>query len=91
MNEPNNLERNILRNTPVAPVVLAILDGWGICDSTEHNAIRSASTPVIDALWHAYPHALIEASGSHVGLPDGQMGNSEVAHLTIGAGRIIRQ
>ena len=72
-------------------MVLAILDGWGICDSTEHNAIRSASTPVIDALWHAYPHALIEASGSHVGLPDGQMGNSEVGHLTIGAGRIIRQ
>jgi 2,3-bisphosphoglycerate-independent phosphoglycerate mutase len=91
VNVPNNLEENLLRNVPVAPVVLAILDGWGICDSTEHNAIRSASTPVIDALWHAYPHALIEASGSHVGLPDGQMGNSEVGHLTIGAGRIIRQ
>ena len=91
MNVPNNLEGNLPRNASVAPVVLAILDGWGICDSTEHNAIRSASTPVIDALWHAYPHALIEASGSHVGLPDGQMGNSEVGHLTIGAGRIIRQ
>ena len=91
MNVPNNLEGNHLRNDSVAPVVLAILDGWGVCDSTEHNAIRSASTPVIDALWHAYPHSLIEASGSHVGLPDGQMGNSEVGHLTIGAGRIIRQ
>ena len=91
MNIPNNLDKNLLRNAPVAPVVLAILDGWGFCDSTEHNAIRSASTPVIDALWHAYPHTLIEASGSHVGLPDGQMGNSEVGHLTIGAGRIIRQ
>ena len=91
MNVPNNLEGNLPRNASIAPVVLAILDGWGICDSTEHNAIRSASTPVIDALWHAYPHALIEASGSHVGLPDGQMGNSEVGHLTIGAGRIIRQ
>jgi 2,3-bisphosphoglycerate-independent phosphoglycerate mutase len=91
VNVPNNIEGNILRNAPVAPVVLAILDGWGISDSIEHNAIRSASTPVIDALWHAYPHALIEASGSHVGLPDGQMGNSEVGHLTIGAGRIIRQ
>ena len=45
----------------------------------------------MDALWHAYPHTLIEASGSHVGLPDQQMGNSEVGHLTIGAGRIIRQ
>ncbi len=91
MNVPNNIEGNCLRSDSVAPVVLAILDGWGICDSTQHNAIRTASTPIIDALWHAYPHALIEASGSHVGLPDGQMGNSEVGHLTIGAGRIIRQ
>ncbi|GCE64158.1 2,3-bisphosphoglycerate-independent phosphoglycerate mutase [cyanobiont of Ornithocercus magnificus] len=76
---------------PVAPVVLAILDGWGHRDSDDHNAIRSASTPVMDSLWQAYPHTLIEASGSHVGLPEGQMGNSEVGHLTIGAGRIIRQ
>ena len=91
MNVPNNIEGNLLRKDSVAPVVLAILDGWGICDSTQHNAIHKASTPIIDALWHAYPHSLIEASGSHVGLPDGQMGNSEVGHLTIGAGRIIRQ
>ena len=75
----------------VAPVVLAILDGWGYRQQTEHNAIRAASTPVMDALWHAYPHSLIEASGGAVGLPDGQMGNSEVGHLTIGCGRIIRQ
>ena len=91
MNVPNNIEGNFLRRGSTAPVVLAILDGWGICDSSEHNAIRTASTPVIDALWHAYPHSLIQASGAHVGLPDGQMGNSEVGHLTIGAGRIIRQ
>ncbi|EAU74716.1 phosphoglyceromutase [Synechococcus sp. RS9916] len=72
-------------------MVLAILDGWGHRDSETHNAIRHASTPVMDALWHAYPHSLIQASGAHVGLPDAQMGNSEVGHLTIGAGRIIRQ
>jgi len=75
----------------VAPVVLAILDGWGHSNNAIHNAIREASTPNIDALWHAYPHTLIEASGAAVGLPDEQMGNSEVGHLTIGSGRIIRQ
>ena len=79
------------RSGSVAPVVLAILDGWGHRESAEHNAIRQGETPVMEALWHAYPHTLIEASGSHVGLPDEQMGNSEVGHLTIGAGRIIRQ
>jgi 2,3-bisphosphoglycerate-independent phosphoglycerate mutase len=72
-------------------VVLAILDGWGHRPEAAHNAILQASTPVIDALWTAYPHTLIEASGAHVGLPRGQMGNSEVGHLTIGSGRIIRQ
>lgn len=75
----------------MAPVVLAILDGWGYRHDADHNAIRAADTPVMDALWHAYPHTLIQASGADVGLPDDQMGNSEVGHLTIGAGRIIRQ
>jgi len=75
----------------IAPVVLCILDGWGYRHDDVHNAIRAAQTPVMDALWHAYPHTLIEASGADVGLPDDQMGNSEVGHLTIGAGRIIRQ
>lgn len=84
-------DKSKTRNQSVAPVVLAILDGWGYRDQDSHNAIRTASTPVMDALWHAYPHSLIEASGAHVGLPDDQMGNSEVGHLTIGAGRIIRQ
>ena len=79
------------RNRGIAPVVLTILDGWGHRNDAEHNAIRQGDTPVMEALWHAYPHTLIEASGSHVGLPDQQMGNSEVGHLTIGAGRIIRQ
>jgi hypothetical protein len=72
-------------------MVLAILDGWGYSHERDHNAVRAADTPVMDALWHAYPHTLIEASGAAVGLPDHQMGNSEVGHLTIGSGRIIRQ
>lgn len=76
---------------PVAPVVLTILDGWGYCPQVQHNAIQQAETPVMDALWQACPHTLIQASGADVGLPDDQMGNSEVGHLTIGAGRIIRQ
>ncbi|MCT0217986.1 2,3-bisphosphoglycerate-independent phosphoglycerate mutase [Synechococcus sp. CS-1329] len=72
-------------------MVLAILDGWGFREEARHNAVQGASTPVMDALWEAYPHTLIQASGGDVGLPDGQMGNSEVGHLTIGSGRIIRQ
>ena len=74
-----------------SPVVLAILDGWGHREDISDNAIKSASTPIMDSLWHGYPHTLINASGSHVGLPNGQMGNSEVGHLTIGSGRIIQQ
>jgi len=77
--------------TPVAPVVLAILDGWGYSQDSPANAITTAQTPVMDALWEAHPHTLIAASGAAVGLPDDQMGNSEVGHLTIGSGRIIRQ
>ena len=83
-------ERNSL-NASESPVVLAILDGWGHREEQLNNAIRVADTPIMDALWHAYPHTLISASGSDVGLPDGQMGNSEVGHLTIGSGRIIQQ
>ena len=78
-------------NVPQSPVVLAILDGWGYRDEISDNAIKRATTPIMDSLWHAYPHTLISASGSDVGLPDGQMGNSEVGHLTIGSGRIIQQ
>jgi len=84
--------KNINRlSVPQSPVVLAILDGWGYREDISHNAIKNASTPIMDSLWHAYPHTLISASGSDVGLPDGQMGNSEVGHLTIGSGRIIQQ
>ncbi len=78
-------------SVPQSPVVLAILDGWGFREDLSDNAIKSANTPIMDSLWHAYPHTLISASGSDVGLPDGQMGNSEVGHLTIGSGRIIQQ
>jgi 2,3-bisphosphoglycerate-independent phosphoglycerate mutase len=84
-------EASLRDSAPVSPVVLCILDGWGYRHDDAHNAIRAAETPVMDALWHAYPHTLIEASGASVGLPDEQMGNSEVGHLTIGSGRVIRQ
>jgi len=84
--------KNINRlSVPQSPVVLAILDGWGYREDLSDNAIKKAKTPIMDSLWHAYPHTLISASGSDVGLPDGQMGNSEVGHLTIGSGRIIQQ
>ena len=76
---------------PESPVVLAILDGWGSREEESNNAIKIANTPVMDSLLHAYPHTLISASGADVGLPDGQMGNSEVGHLTIGSGRVIQQ
>ena len=84
--------KNINRlSAPESPVVLAILDGWGYREEISDNAIKTANTPIMDSLWHAYPHTLISASGADVGLPNGQMGNSEVGHLTIGSGRIIQQ
>ena len=73
------------------PLVLMILDGFGINNSTVGNAIYSAKTPNIDALMAKYPHTEIQASGMDVGLPRGQMGNSEVGHTNIGAGRIVYQ
>ncbi|GAB4231655.1 MAG: 2,3-bisphosphoglycerate-independent phosphoglycerate mutase [Stanieria sp.] len=76
---------------PVAPVVLAILDGWGYRESKEANAIATAQTPIFSSLQAAYPSTLIRTSGKDVGLPDGQMGNSEVGHLNLGAGRIVPQ
>ncbi|MGS2722802.1 2,3-bisphosphoglycerate-independent phosphoglycerate mutase [Porticoccus sp. GXU_MW_L64] len=73
------------------PLVLLILDGWGHSDSSEHNAIFSANTPVWDKLWAQAPRTLIQTSGMAVGLPKGQMGNSEVGHMTLGAGRVVYQ
>src|SRR5687768_3337799 len=73
------------------PVVLVVLDGWGYRTEREGNAIALARTPTWEALWSRAPRALIEASGLAVGLPEGQMGNSEVGHLNMGAGRIVDQ
>src|SRR5437868_13930805 len=70
------------------PLVLLILDGFGERAETDSNAIRLAKTPHLDALYKQYPHGLIGTSGPDVGLPPGQMGNSEVGHLNFGAGRI---
>lgn len=73
------------------PVVLCILDGWGMRAETEDNAIAQAKTPNWDRLMASAPHALVKTSGLDVGLPDGQMGNSEVGHTNIGAGRVVMQ
>ena len=72
-------------------VVLVVLDGWGYRREREGNAIELASTPVWHRLWEGFPRTLLEASGLAVGLPEGQMGNSEVGHLNIGAGRVVPQ
>ena len=74
-----------------APVALIILDGWGFREETDNNAIANANTPTWDRLLDAFPNTLIQTSGSAVGLPDGQMGNSEVGHMNLGAGRIVYQ
>ncbi|MBR4862715.1 MAG: 2,3-bisphosphoglycerate-independent phosphoglycerate mutase [Firmicutes bacterium] len=73
------------------PTMLMILDGYGINDSAHGNAIAAANTPVLDRIFREYPNTRIDASGLAVGLPEGQMGNSEVGHLNIGAGRIVYQ
>jgi 2,3-bisphosphoglycerate-independent phosphoglycerate mutase len=73
------------------PVLLLILDGFGYSEDSDHNAIANARKPNWDRLWNTYPHTLINASELSVGLPKGQMGNSEVGHLNIGAGRVIYQ
>lgn len=80
-----------MTQAPVAPVVLVILDGWGYREETDGNAIAAAKTPVMDSLWAAYSRTFIRTSGKAVGLPEGQMGNSEVGHLNIGAGRVVPQ
>ena len=74
-----------------SPLVLLVLDGFGIREAKEHNAIKLARTPVYDELLARYPHAQLIASGEAVGLPEGQMGNSEVGHTNMGAGRVVYQ
>jgi len=73
------------------PLALIIFDGWGYSESAENNAILAANTPNWDRMWATYPHTLINASGEGVGLPGDQMGNSEVGHLNLGAGRVVYQ
>lgn len=72
-----------------SPTLLIVLDGWGYRTDTKNNAIAAAKKPFFDGLWKTYPHCLLKASGEAVGLPPGQMGNSEVGHMTIGAGSIV--
>jgi 2,3-bisphosphoglycerate-independent phosphoglycerate mutase len=76
---------------PVPAVCLVILDGWGLAPDGPGNAVSLADTPVFDELWSKHPHTQLTACGRAVGLPDGQMGNSEVGHLNLGAGAIVRQ
>tara|TARA_Y100001947_G_C10339459_1_gene304629 strand:- start:613 stop:2160 length:1548 start_codon:yes stop_codon:yes gene_type:complete len=85
------MQSNTVFMTANTPLVLLILDGWGHCDDSTYNAIHSANTPTWDKWWQTMPHALLDASGVQVGLPDQQMGNSEVGHMHIGAGRMIHQ
>ena len=72
-------------------IILCIMDGIGITNNKKYNAVYNAKTPTLDRLWDNYPTSLLEASGNFVGLPKGQMGNSEVGHTNIGAGRIVYQ
>jgi 2,3-bisphosphoglycerate-independent phosphoglycerate mutase len=76
---------------PVPSLALVILDGWGLAEPGPGNAISLAETPVFDLLWGGFPHTELSAQGRDVGLPDGQMGNSEVGHLNLGAGAIVKQ
>ena len=80
-----------MASTVDRPVVLVVLDGWGHRASSDGNAIALAQTPMWDRLWERAPRTLLEASGRAVGLPEGQMGNSEVGHLNLGAGRVVLQ
>ena len=72
-------------------IVLCILDGVGLSSDTKGNAFKLAKTPTLDYLWDNYPHCKLRASGQYVGIPKGQMGNSEVGHMNIGTGRIVYQ
>src|SRR5580692_6743623 len=76
---------------PVESVCLVVLDGWGLAEPGPGNAVSLARTPVFDELWAEYPHTTLTACGRAVGLPDRQMGNSEVGHLNLGAGAVVRQ
>ena len=72
-------------------IILCIMDGWGINNKTNYNAVAQAKTPNFDHLSKTFPYSTLEASGEHVGLPIGQVGNSEVGHMNLGSGRITLQ
>src|SRR5664280_1938216 len=76
---------------PAQRACLIVLDGWGLAPDGPGNAVSLASTPVFDELWRTYPHTSLTAWGRAVGLPEGQMGNSEVGHLNLGAGAVVPQ
>src|SRR5688572_8363998 len=76
---------------PFPSAALVILDGWGLAPAGPGNAVELASTPVFDSLWERFPHTQLIACGEAVGLPAGQMGNSEVGHLNLGAGAVVKQ
>ena len=79
------------RTLPAGSATLIVLDGWGLGPAGPGNAVSQARTPVFDELWSTYPHTQLTACGRAVGLPDGQMGNSEVGHLNLGAGAVVMQ
>jgi 2,3-bisphosphoglycerate-independent phosphoglycerate mutase len=81
--------KNMTKKTEKKQVMLVVLDGWGYREEKQYNAIAEAQKPNFDRIWNEYPHSLLKASGRAVGLPEGQMGNSEVGHTTIGAGKIV--
>ena len=83
----------MVEGTPVKPrpVLLTIFDGFGLNPSRAYNAWALARTPHLDHYFASYPHTVLQASGRAVGLPDGQFGNSEVGHLTLGAGRVLER
>ena len=88
---PTSMTCPPVRELPVPSVCLVVLDGWGLAEPGPGNAVSLARTPVFDELWATYPHTTLTACGRAVGLPDGQMGNSEVGHLNLGAGAVVRQ
>jgi 2,3-bisphosphoglycerate-independent phosphoglycerate mutase len=87
-NNEQTKKRNLLMKKKV---LLAIMDGWGISKNHKHNAIYESGAPNFNKIIEKYPNITIYADGEHVGLPEGQMGNSEVGHLNLGAGRIVYQ
>jgi hypothetical protein len=88
---PSSPDIQTMQQATKSPMALIILDGWGHREDTRDNAIANGNTPTWDRLWSRAPHTLLSASGLDVGLPGGQFGNSEVGHMSLGAGRVVYQ